>query len=153
MSNDDIRFSDSDEVILNLRLVKKHLNIDESYTDDDAYLLQLIEAAQNIVLKKLDIYIPDQYGCFSCCKYRNEAKENKCDINKTCQNEEGIWICNPFCSYLKFAISFEPALIQGMLLLIGNLYANREPVTNVSVNKIPYTLEYLLESYKNYSII
>lgn len=39
-----------------------------------------------------------------------------------------------------------------MLLMIGNLYANREPVTYGTVVKIPYTYEYLIGLYKRYEI-
>ena len=43
-----------------------------------------------------------------------------------------------------------PAIIHAMLLMIGNLYANREPVAYTSVNKVPYTFDYLISLYKNY---
>ena len=46
-----------------------------------------------------------------------------------------------------------PAVKAAMLLLVGNLYANREPVSYASVNKVPYTFDYLLSLYKNYSIL
>ena len=39
---------------------------------------------------------------------------------------------------------------QAQLLLIGNLYANREPVSYSSAVKVPYTLEYLISLYRNY---
>ena len=45
-----------------------------------------------------------------------------------------------------------PSIIHAMLLMIGNLYANREPVTYGSVTKIPYTYEYLIGLYKKYEI-
>lgn len=37
------------------------------------------------------------------------------------------------------------------LLLIGNLYANREPVAFNSCVTVPYTLDYLLQPYINFS--
>ena len=45
-----------------------------------------------------------------------------------------------------------PSVIHAMLLMIGNLYTNREPVTVGSVVKIPYTYEYLVGLYKHYEI-
>lgn len=45
-----------------------------------------------------------------------------------------------------------PAVIHAMLLMIGNLYANREPVTYGSVAKIPYSYEYLISLYKKYEV-
>ena len=46
-----------------------------------------------------------------------------------------------------------PAVKAAILLLVGNLYANREPVSYASVNKVPYTFDYLISLYKNYSMI
>lgn len=45
-----------------------------------------------------------------------------------------------------------PSVKHSILLMIGNLYANREPVSYSSVVKVPYTLEYLLGLYKHYNI-
>lgn len=43
-------------------------------------------------------------------------------------------------------------LYQGILLLVGHLYASREPVmVGVGVVKMPYTLEYLLAPYKTWT--
>jgi len=38
-----------------------------------------------------------------------------------------------------------------MLLMIGNLYANREPVSYGTVARIPYSYEYLISLYRNYA--
>ena len=45
-----------------------------------------------------------------------------------------------------------PAIKHSLLLMVGNLYANREPVAYTSVAKVPYTLEYLIGLYKHYEI-
>lgn len=45
-----------------------------------------------------------------------------------------------------------PAIIHAMLLMIGNLYANREPVAFGTVVKLPYSYEYLIGLYKHYEI-
>lgn len=43
-------------------------------------------------------------------------------------------------------------LYQAILLLIGHLYATREPVmVGVSVVKCPFTLEYLIAPYKTWT--
>jgi len=44
------------------------------------------------------------------------------------------------------------SVTHSILLLIGNLYANREPVSFTTASKVPYTLEYLLGLYKHYFI-
>ena len=43
-------------------------------------------------------------------------------------------------------------IIHAMLLMIGNLYANREPVAFGTVVKLPYSYEYLIGLYKHYEI-
>ena len=42
------------------------------------------------------------------------------------------------------------AIIHSILLLVGNLYANREPTAYSTVVKVPHTLDYLLGLYKHY---
>ena len=44
------------------------------------------------------------------------------------------------------------AVTHSILLMIGNLYANREPVSYSTVMNVPYTMEYLLGLYKHYNI-
>lgn len=41
-------------------------------------------------------------------------------------------------------------LLHGMLLLIGNLYANRESISFSSVHELPLSYDYLLGLYRNY---
>ncbi len=41
-----------------------------------------------------------------------------------------------------------PTIIQSVLLLVANLYANREPVAYSSAVKVPYTIEYLVDLYR-----
>lgn len=40
-------------------------------------------------------------------------------------------------------------LVQSALLMIGNLYQNRETV-GIKTQKLPYNYEYLIDLYKNY---
>jgi len=89
---------------------KKHLNIDDSFKDDDAYIGALIKVAEDSVSQHLDIALDDLVV-------------------------DGV---------LPSAIS------HSILLMVGNLYANREPTAYSQVLKVPYTLEYLLGLYKHY---
>ena len=41
-------------------------------------------------------------------------------------------------------------IAHAILLLVGNFYANREPVSFASAQPIPYTFQYLIDPYKNY---
>lgn len=44
------------------------------------------------------------------------------------------------------------SVVHAMLLMIGNLYATREPISYSTVVKIPYTYEYLISLYKHYTV-
>ncbi len=47
--------------------------------------------------------------------------------------------------------TFPFPLKQAIKILVGNLYANRESVAfNAVPYKIPYSMEYLIQPYKNY---
>ena len=44
-----------------------------------------------------------------------------------------------------------PAPIShAILLFIGDMYMNRESVTNQNINKIPFSYDYILSLYQNY---
>ena len=94
-----------------LDLAKKHLNVEEDYTEDDEYILGLIGVAEQAV--------------------RVHVNE---DFEKLAENNGG---CLP------------TPLVQSMLLLVGNMYQNRETVGTKN-NKLPYNYEYLIDLYKNY---
>ncbi len=44
-----------------------------------------------------------------------------------------------------------PAIAQAMLLMIGNLYANRESISFGAATEIPLSYRYLIGLYKNYN--
>lgn len=66
---------------------KKHLNIDDSFMDDDAYIGALIKVAEDSVSQHLDIALEDLVV-------------------------DGV---------------LPSAINHSILLMVGNLYANREP--------------------------
>ena len=53
---------------------------------------------------------------------------------------------------LKEGGELPPSIVHSILLLVANLYANREPAAFSSVSKVPFTLDYLLGLYKHYNI-
>lgn len=89
---------------------KKHLNIDNSFTDDDNYIQQLITVATEAVLINADI-----------------ASGNLGD---------GEY----------------PSLRHAILLLVGNLYANRESTTYSTINEVPDAFRYLINLNRNWSV-
>lgn len=97
---------------LQLYQIKKHLNIDELFYEDDEYLLELGIVAEMAVEKHID------------------------DSLDNIANGNGGVLPSP--------------LLQAMLLLIGNLYANRESVAFTSSTEVPHTFTYLIDLYRNY---
>lgn len=94
--------------------VKKHLNLDEFYNEDNDYLVQLVCAAESAIAKRLNV-------------------------------KELSHLINPDTGYLPEDI------IHAVLLLCGNWYANREAVSNLNVNKLPFGLEFICDMNKNYN--
>lgn len=97
---------------LQLYQIKKHLNINDEFHDDDEYLVDLSVVAENVVQKHIDVELADL------------------------EDGDG-YIPSP--------------LLQAMLLLIGNYYANRESVAFASSQPLPHAYEYLIALYKNYN--
>lgn len=94
-----------------LELAKKHLNLDEDYTEDDEYILGLCGAAKGAVEKALNASLD------------RLAEENGGEVPM--------------------------AIIQAILLMVGNLYQNRE-ITGSKSMALPYNFEYLINLYRHY---
>lgn len=97
-----------------LAQIKKHLNIDTSFHEDDEYLVDLEQVAEKAVERHID------------------------------DNLERIFIANG-------GVQLPSPLVHSILILLGNLYSNRESIAYTSLTEIPYNLTYLLDLYKNYS--
>lgn len=94
-----------------LEQAKKHLNVEEEFTEDDAYIISLIEVAEEVVAQAV-------------CR---DLKE------------------------LEAAGGVIPApLRHAILLMIGNYYANREPVAFAQNAELPKSFQYLINLYRNY---
>lgn len=100
-------------MFVTINQAKKQLQIDDSFKEDDDYILSLIQVAEDAVSHHLDYPLQELL----------EGGE------------------------------LPSSVLQSILLLVGNLYANREPVSYSSAVKVPYTLDYLLGLYKKYSIV
>ena len=98
---------------IDLDLAKKHLNIESSFTEDDEYILGLIDVAENAV-----------------AAHANESLTEMAAKNEGC-------IPTP--------------LLQAALLMIGNLYQNREVVA-AKTQRLPFNYQYLIDLYRNYNI-
>ena len=92
---------------------KKHLLIDNSFKDDDEYILALIDAAEEAV--SLNLCVP---------------------LDSIAEGGE-----------------IPPSVQAAILLLVGNFYANREPVVTGTIKTtIPYSYDYLISLNKNYAL-
>ena len=99
-------------MLVDLETIKKHVNVDSSFTDDDEYLTSLEAVAEDLVQKHIDRSFED-------------IMEN-----------EG---------------SVPSALLQSILLFIGNFYANRESISYAGAVEIPRSIGYILDMYRDYS--
>nr|DAK21524.1 MAG TPA: Head Tail Connector Protein [Bacteriophage sp.] len=97
---------------LQLDQIKKHLNIDVTFHDDDEYLCDLAVVAEKAIEKHID---------------------NTFDNIMSGEGGE-----------------IPPPLVHAMLLFIGHLYSNREPIAFTSNTEISFTLSYLLDMFRNY---
>lgn len=91
---------------------KQHLIIDADFCDDDAIILQYIQAAEEAVANHLDKPLKD-------CLVNGSLKAN-----------------------IKSAI----------LLLLGVYYANREAVSYARAIELPFSVRYLLQGDRKFSI-
>lgn len=97
---------------LELSKVKKHILVDETFTDDDNYIQSLMDVAEASVSKHID--------CPLAC----------------IEQEDG---------------TLPPPVVHAMMLIVGNLYANREPVVmGTIVTELPLSYNYLVNLYRKY---
>ena len=97
---------------LELSQVKKHILVDETFTDDDNYIQSLMDVAEASVSKHID--------CPLAC----------------IEQEDG---------------TLPPPVVHAMMLMVGNLYSNREPdVMGTIVTELPLSYNYLVNLYRNY---
>lgn len=97
---------------ITLDMAKKHLNLESSFTEDDEYILGLIEAAESAV----EVHV-------------NESLEEIASKNEGC---------------------LPTPLLHASLLMIGNLYQNRE-IVGAKTAQLPFNYRYLIDLYRNYN--
>lgn len=97
--------------MLDLETVKKHLNLEQDFVQDDEYILGLMSMAEQAVMV-----------------HTNESEETLEENNGGC---------------------FPTPLLQAMLLMVGNMYQNREPLGTRNA-ALPFNYQYLIDLYRNY---
>jgi hypothetical protein len=148
-------------MFVDLETVKKHLQIDADYTGDDNYLLMLISVAEQAVATHLDLNLTEYTDISTKVTTQSNTSSPQLEaiviagkvslrqINPAMIVNEDTEVDEPQDTP-DDTIELPAPIKQAILLMIGNLYANREPVTYGTVIKVPYTLDYLLGLYKNY---
>ena len=111
---------------INLEDAKQHLRVD--FADDDAYIMSLISMAEMAV--QMELGDPPN---------PKEDEEEEPIIGLRALEDEDGQIPAP--------------VRHGILIVLAHYYSFREPVlAGVSVVKIPFSLDWLLSSYKNRTI-
>lgn len=98
--------------MITLEMAKKHLNIEPDFTEDDEYIMHLVDVAE----KAVRVHTNDDFDTIA------ERYDGECPT----------------------------PLIQAALLMVGNLYMNRE-LTSLKTDKLPFNYEYLIDLYRNYN--
>lgn len=95
-----------------LEQAKKHLNIDDSFKDDDNYILDLIKVSEDAVQKNTDIALSEMVD----------------------------------------GGTLPPSIIHSILLLVGNLYNNREATSYSVPSEVPFAYKYLINLNRNFEV-
>lgn len=110
--------------LVSVQEVKKNLNIDDSFTDDDNYISNIIDVA----------YYAIKNQCFNNFWIDQSGNTSGSTLNLSGQTDIPLPI--------KHAI----------ILLSSHYYETRQPVSFGNPQKIPYTVDYLIQPYINYNV-
>ena len=114
--------------LVTLAEAKKHLNIESYFAEDDGYIETLIDVSY--------------YSIKSRCN-------NNTWIDSSGETNGSIEIAD----VAVYGTSIPLVIKQAILLMVGNLYNNREPVSFGNPTIVPYTIEFLIQSYINYELV
>jgi len=117
----------------NIQSLKRQLNIEANYTNDDAYLQLLLDVSEQAVINYCDAIVSGNTG--------------------TTLNLSGTTHNISMNGYLGNHTDVSIAVAQGVYLIASNLYVNRTPVSFGQPYEIPYSFRWLLEPYKNFFIL
>jgi hypothetical protein len=165
-------------IYITLEQAKDHLRVD--FDDDDIYIGDLIDVAETVVLNEVQAHTVGvgtvstvkttaltgsgteffDYKVGDVLKVDGESERTISAITTDLALTVGTAFSNTDAG-LSFTIKSTPEvsgvlpkpLFQAMLLMVGHLYATREPVmVGVGVVKCPYTLDFLIAPYKTWVV-
>lgn len=115
-------------MIVELDELKKHLNIDEDFEDDDDYIESLEAVAEEIVARMIDTH-----------SIEIEVTPEEGDPEKIRTWDLEVYFSDGVPATIKQALKF----------WVADLYNHRESTTDLGVHDVPRTLEYLVNQYTN----
>ena len=119
-------------MIVELETIKKHLNLESDFTDDDEYIEMLEEAAELLVAKKLDTEA-------KTISYTDPETGEVTEVNTT---NLDIYYSSDIPALVKYAV----------LEITAYYYDQREPVVMNSFSKLPMRIDDICNLLGNYSI-
>jgi len=164
---------------ITLEEAKDHIRVD--FDDDDVYILALMDVAETAILNEVKGTFPgtgtvttdgtitlsgddsefvDEIKVGDVLKVEGETDRTVASVT----DEDTLTVGVAFTTseaglrYYVQPTALESSILpkplkQAMLLLIGQLYNQREPVNvGSSVVKMPYSLDYLISPYKNWVV-
>jgi len=162
-----------------LEQAKDHLRV--NFDEDDEYIEGLISVAETSILNEIKGHVTgagtvttngttalvgDDDTEFLNLKVTDSIRVSGETVRtiSTITDDSHLTVTSAFStsasslSYYTIPTALESAVLpkplyQAMLILIGHLYANREPViAGVSISKVPFSLEYLVAPYKTWVV-
>lgn len=98
--------------------------------------ITLNEAKQHLNID--DFFTDDDNYIINCIKASEDIVSKRIDkALETCVKSDG---------------ELESSVRQMILLMVGNLYENRESITPLNIKEVPYSFEYLADLNKHYHI-
>jgi hypothetical protein len=121
--------------------LKRQLNIEKEYTEDDAILQTILDASESAVVSYCNAII-------QVSGYTSGSTGTTSVLNLS-----GATHNISMSGYAGAHTDVSVAVQQATYLVAANLYVNRSIVSFAQGVEIPYTLQFLLCPYKNFVIV
>lgn len=112
--------------LVSLADIKKHLNIPETFTDDDEYLTELEEMAEELVAFMLDTN--SVIGMWDLAAYFTDP------------DDPSAYVVLPKC------------IVHAIKIIVADYYINRTSISAISLHDVPRSATHLVNQWKNYGI-
>jgi hypothetical protein len=116
-----------------IQLLKRQLNIEANYTDEDSYLQTLLDVSEQAVINYCNAFVSGTTG--------------------TTLNLSGSTHNITMVGYTGKHTDVAMPVTQATYLIAANLYVNRSPVSFGQPYELPLNFRWLLDPYKFFYII